>query len=36
MEDAEMSGLSVNRLTVEELPGEWGDQRREFGFAEAG
>ncbi|MCL2001610.1 MAG: hypothetical protein FWG74_09260 [Planctomycetes bacterium] len=36
MDGREPSGLSVDRLSVEELPGEWGDQRKEFGFSEAG
>ena len=36
MDSRELSGLSVDRLAVEELPSEWGDQRREFGFPEVG
>jgi len=36
MEGREPPGLSVDALAVEEFPGEWGDQRREFGFPEAG
>jgi len=36
LDGREPSGLSVEALAVEELPGEWGDQRKEFGFQAAG
>ena len=35
-EGREPSSLSVDRLAIEELSGEWGDQRREFEVPKAG
>jgi hypothetical protein len=32
LDGQEPSGLSVEALSVEELPGEWSDQRKKLGF----